>query len=86
MRSALSVRNVSPLRASSALQVAAGVGFTLFLVEGEEDEFARFPTWKAETVDTLPTLGAAIDEEEKGAAGKRKGGAGTSGAAKKARK
>jgi hypothetical protein len=66
-----------------ALQVAAGVGFTLFLVEGKEEDFERIPVWQAETLDNLPTMGAAIEEEEKGS--KRKGGAGGKGGAKKAR-
>jgi hypothetical protein len=55
----------------------------LFLVEGEEEDFVRFPVWKAETVDNLPTMGAAIEEEDK--AGKRKGGAAGKAGAKKAR-
>ena len=68
---------------AAAVQVAAGVGFTLFLVDAPQEEFTRFPTWKAETVDNLATLGGADDEEEKG--GKRKG-APAKGASKKARK
>ena len=62
------------------------MGFTLFLVEGEESEFARFPTWKTEVVDQLPTLGAAIDEDEGGKGGAKRKGAAGAGPAKKARK
>ena len=68
------------------MQVAAGVGFTLFLVEGTEEDFTRFPTWHAETVDSLATLGGADEEEEKGAKGAKRKGAAAKGPAKKARK
>jgi hypothetical protein len=70
------------------VQVAAGVGFIMFLVQGEEADFERFPVWKAETVDNFATLGKADEEEEgKGAKGgtKRKAPAAKAGA-KKARK
>jgi hypothetical protein len=70
-----------------SVQVAAGVGFTLFLVEGEEADFTRFPTWKAETVDNLAIIGGADDEDEKVKGGaKRKAPGAKPAAAKKGRK
>lgn len=54
----------------SCMQVAAGVGFILFLTQLEESDLASFPVWDAPVVDELPTIGGGDDEEE----GKGKGG------------
>ena len=67
------------------LQVAAGVGFTLFLVGGEDSAFEKFKTWSAEPVDTLATLQAGDEDEDGGkggAGGKRKAPAAKGGAKK----
>lgn len=67
-------------------QVAAGVGFILFLAQLDEKAMEEFPVWESEDIDSLPTIGGGDDEEEgKGKAAKRKGASGAS-AAKKARK
>lgn len=68
------------------IQVAAGVGFILFLAQLDEKAMEEFPVWESEDIDSLPTIGGGDDEEEgKGKAAKRKGASGAS-AAKKARK
>lgn len=71
-------------------QVAAGIGFILFLVDMPESETSRFPVWDCEAVDELSTLSGAGKEDGKAAAAakggaKRKGAAAKGGGAKKAR-
>jgi hypothetical protein len=84
------IRGIQPETSLAAVQVAAGIGFTIFLVDMPDDaaELARFPIWEADEVDNLPTLSGAGKEDGgkdggKGAA-KRKGAA-AKGGAKKAR-
>lgn len=68
------------------MQVAAGVGFILFLAQLDDKAMEEFPTWESDVVDALPTIGGGEDEDEgKGKGAKRKTGVGAS-AAKKARK
>jgi hypothetical protein len=70
------------------VQVAAGVGFILFLTQLEESELATFPVWDAPVVDELPTIGGGDeDEEAKGKGGaKRKPTGAAAASAKKAKK
>ena len=70
------------------MQVAAGVGFILFLTQLEESDLPSFPMWDAPVVDELPTIGGGDEEEEgKGKAGAKKKGPGVAAVGvKKARK
>jgi hypothetical protein len=70
------------------VQVAAGVGFILFLTQLDDKDIQSFPEWDAPVVDTLPTIGGGDDDEDgKGKGGaKRKGATAAGGGAKKARK
>ena len=70
------------------VQVAAGVGFILFLTQLEESDLASFPMWDAPVVDELPTIGGGEEEEEvKGKGGAKKKATGVAAAGvKKARK
>lgn len=53
------------------VQVAAGVGFIMFLTQLEEADLPSFPMWDAPVVDELATIGGGDDEED----AKGKGGA-----------
>lgn len=78
---------VMSLEGMHTAQVAAGVGFTLFLVDAPEAELAELPVWDVEPVDPLCTVGGDPEEEAANgkAAAKRKAPA-AKGGAKKARK
>jgi hypothetical protein len=76
------------LTSGPCLQVAAGVGFILFLTQLEESDLVSFPVWDAPVVDELPTIGGGDeDEEAKGKGGpKRKPTGAAMAVAKKAKK